>query len=139
MASRLLHFFDYALQSLLELALVHRAGDERAHVERVDLLLLEVLGHVAAHDALRQAFDDGRLARAGFADQDGVVLGSSAQYLQHAAYLLVASDDGVELAFACPLAEVLCVLVERTFLLLVVVGLIGVHSWYVFIDLTKKE
>ena len=38
-------------------------------------LVLQALGHVAAHDALRQALDDGRLAHAGLADQHRVVLG----------------------------------------------------------------
>ena len=32
------------------------------------------LRHVAADDPLRQSFDDGRLADAGFADEDRVVL-----------------------------------------------------------------
>src|SRR3977135_2807950 len=43
----------HLLQALLELAAVLRAGHERGQVERVDLLVLEQLGHVAARDPLR--------------------------------------------------------------------------------------
>ena len=45
-------FLEHRLEPLLELAAVLRAGDERAHVERDDALVLEPLGHVAADDAL---------------------------------------------------------------------------------------
>ena len=45
-----------------------------------------------------EAFDDGGLAGAGFADEDGVVLGAATENLEHAAYFFVAPDDGVELA-----------------------------------------
>ena len=39
------------LQALLELAAVLRAGDERREVERVDLLVLQQLGHLVRRDA----------------------------------------------------------------------------------------
>ena len=47
-----------------------------------------------------QALDDGRLTCTRLADEDGVVLGSSAENLQQASYLIVATDDGVELSRA---------------------------------------
>ena len=79
LALGLLHLLEHGLEALLELAAVLGAGDQRAHVERDDALVLQALGHVAAHDALRQAFDDGGLAHAGLADQHGVVLGAAAR------------------------------------------------------------
>jgi len=72
-------FLDLAqdgLETLLELAAELGPGDQRAQVQRDDLLVLERLGHVASDDALGQPFHDGGLADAGFADQDRVVLGS---------------------------------------------------------------
>ena len=113
------HLVDDALQSLLELTLVFGTGHQCPHVERVELLVLQVLGHVAAHDAPGQSLDDGRLARSRFTYQDGVVLGASAQYLQHAAYLVVAPDDGVELALPGQLHQVFGIFLQR---LVVVVG-----------------
>ena len=74
-----------ALQALLELAAVLGAGDERAHVEREDGLVAQPLGHVAAHDALREALDDRRLADAGLADQHRVVLGLAREDLDRRA------------------------------------------------------
>jgi hypothetical protein len=44
-------------------------------------------GHVAVDDALGQALDDGGLADAGLADEDGVVLGAPAEHLDDAADL----------------------------------------------------
>ena len=106
-------FLEHRLQPLLELAAVLRAGDERAHVERDDALVLEPFGHVAADDAAGQSFDDGRLADAGLADEHRVVLGAARQHLDDAADLLVAADDRIELALARELGEVAAVALER--------------------------
>ncbi len=118
-------FLEHGLEAILELTAVLRAGDERAHVEGDDALLLEPFGHVAAHDALRQAFDDGGLADAGLADQDGIVLGASREHLDDATDFLVASDHRVELALAGELGEVAAVLLER---LVLVLGILIGHT-----------
>ena len=91
------HLVHYGLESLFELALVLRSSDQCAHVEREDLFALQVFGHVAAHDTVRQSFSDGRLTDARFTDQDRVVLRPPTQDLEHASDLLIASDHGVEL------------------------------------------
>ena len=98
LAGRFLHFLQHRLEALLEFAAVLRAGDQRAHVQRHDALVLQALGHVAAHDAQRQSLHDGGLAHAGLADQHGVILGAPREHLDHAADLLVAADHRVELA-----------------------------------------
>ena len=113
-------FLQHRLQALLELAAILRAGDQRAHVERDDLLVLEPLGHVLADDALGQAFDDGGLADARLADEHRVVLGAPRQHLDDAADLLVAADDRIELALARELGEIAAVAGER------LVGRLGV-------------
>ena len=59
-----------------------------------------------------QPLDDGRLADAGVADQDGVALRTPAQRLDDAADLPLAPDDGVELAVACFLSQVHSQLVQ---------------------------
>ena len=114
---------EHGLQPLLELAAVLRAGDQRAHVERDDALVLEAFGHVAADDALREPFDDGGLADAGLADEHRVVLRAARQHLDDAADLLVAADDRIELALARQLGQVAAVALERLVLALgVLVG-----------------
>ena len=111
------------LQPLLELAAILRAGHQRAHVERDDLLVLEAFGHVAADDALCQAFDDGRLADAGLADEDGVVLRAAGEHLDHAPDLVVSADDRVELALLRERGQVAPVALERlVFALGVLIG-----------------
>ena len=109
LALRVGDLLEHRLQPLLELAAVFRAGDERAHVERDDALVLEPLGHVAAHDAAGQPFDDRGLADAGLADQHRIVLGAARQHLDDAADLLVAADHRIELALARQLGEVAAV------------------------------
>src|SRR5690606_22287581 len=101
------------LEALLEVTAVARAGDERAEVERVELLVLERLGDVAADDVLRGALDDGRLADARLTDEDGVVLRAAREHLHDPLDLLVPADDRVELAVAGRLREVAAELVEH--------------------------
>ena len=101
---------EHRLQPLLELAAVLRAREERADVERQDALVLQALGHVAGDDALREPLGDRRLADAGLADQDRVVLRAPREHLDHAADLVVAADHGIELPALRGLGEVAPVL-----------------------------
>ncbi len=108
-----LDLLQHLLEALLEVAAVAGAGDERAEVERVDLLVLERLGDLALDDGLRQALDDGGLADAGLADQHRVVLRPAREHLHDALDLLLAADHRVELAVAGELGEVAAELVEH--------------------------
>ena len=88
-----------------------RSSDDEA-------LVLQALGHVALDDAPGESLDDRGLADAGLADEHRVVLRAARQHLDHAADLVVAADDRVELALARRLGEVAAVLLERLVLLL---------------------
>ncbi len=103
----------HLLQALLELPAVLGAGDQRREVERVDLLVLEQLGHVGVGDPLRETLDHGGLADAGLADQHGVVLGAPREDLHDALDLRLAPHAGVELAFGGELRQVAPELVEQ--------------------------
>ncbi len=103
----------HLLEALLELAAVLRARDQGREVERVDLLVLEQLRHLAVGDALREALDDGGLADARLAHQHGVVLGAAREDLHHALDLGLAADDRVELGLGGKLREVAPELVEQ--------------------------
>ena len=98
LARGVLDLGEHGLQPLLELASVLRAREQRAHVERPHALALQALGHVARDDALREPLDDRRLPHTRLADQHRVVLRPPREHLDHAADLLVAADDRVELA-----------------------------------------
>ena len=82
------------------------------------MLVFQVLGHVAAHDALCQTFDDGRLTRARFTYQYRIVLRAAREDLKHAANLVVTTDDRIQLARARILHQVLRVL-RQTLVVLV--------------------
>ena len=81
-------------------------------MSRENTVLSQALRHVAVDDALGEAFDDGGLADAGFADEHRVVLRPAGKDADDAADLLVAADDGVHLAGAGAGGEVLPVLGE---------------------------
>ena len=106
------HLLEDLLEALLEVAAVARAGHERAHVQGVELLVAQGLGDVAVDDGLAQALDDGGLAHAGLADENGVVLGAPGEDLHDPLHLLVAADDRVELALARRGGEIAPELVE---------------------------
>ena len=72
------HFVDHALESLLKLALILGAGNQRTHIERINEFLLQVFGHIASYDTVRQPLGDGGLTYTRFAYQDRVVFGSAA-------------------------------------------------------------
>ena len=103
----------HLLQALLELAAVLRARDQRRQVERVDLLVLEQLRHVAVGDALGEALDDGGLADAGLADEHGVVLGAPREDLHDPLDLGLTPDDGIQLAVGGQLGQVATELVQQ--------------------------
>ena len=104
---------EHRFQPFLELAAILRAGDQRAHVEREDLLVLQSFRHVAADDPLRQPFDDRGLADAGLADEDRIVLRAAREHLDDAAHFFVAADHRIELALARELGEIAAVAGER--------------------------
>ena len=118
-AARARHLLQHRLEALLELAAILRAGDERAHIEREQLLVGEALRHVAVDDAQRETFDDRGLADAGLADQHRIVLGAAGEHLDGAPDLLVAADHRIELAVARRLGEVAGIFLER------VIGVFG--------------
>ena len=114
------------LESLLELAAELGARQQLADVEADDARIAHRLGAVAVHDADREAFGDRGLADAGLADEHGVVLGAARKHLHAAADLLVAADDGIDLALLRLLDEVDAVLLERLVVRLgVLVGDVG--------------
>ncbi len=97
---------EHALEALLEITTVLGARQQRAHVQRIDHGFGQHLGHLALGDAPGQAFGDRRLAHAGLADQQRVVLAAAAQDLDGALDLVVAPDQRIDLAVLGRLVEV---------------------------------
>ena len=110
---RLLDFFQHSLQAVFELAAIFGAREHRAQVERDNSLVLQLLWNVAGNDALRETFNDGSFAHAGFANQHRIVLGAARQHLHHATNLFIAADYGIELALPCQFRQVASVTLQR--------------------------
>ena len=107
------HLLHDGLQTLLELTLVLGACDQRTHVQRVDDLRFQVLGHVAVDDPPGDAFGDGRLADARLADQNRIVFCFSGKDADDVPDFTVASDYGVEFSFLRALHKIEAIFVQR--------------------------
>jgi hypothetical protein len=101
------------LEALLEVTPVAAPRHERAEVERVELLALQGLGDVVAHDALGEPLHDGGLAHPRLADEHRVVLRAPGQHLHHALDLPVPADHRVELVLPGERGQVAAELVEH--------------------------
>src|SRR5208282_2640630 len=101
------------LDALFKLAAILRARDHEREIEGDNALVAQDFRHVAAGDFLRQAFDDGRLAHARFAEQNRIVLGTAAENLNDALDFVFAADDRVQVAFARDFRKVTAKRLER--------------------------
>src|SRR5439155_415399 len=86
--------FDDLLEALLELAAVLRACDERTDVQREHALALQRLGHVALHDAVREAFGDRGFSDAGLTHEaEEEMLGTDVAVAELAGFVYRKLDD----------------------------------------------
>ena len=95
---RRLEFGQHLLEPFLEVAAIARAGEERSHVQGEDARLSKDLRHVPADDVACQALGDRRLAHARIPDIERVVLRAAAEDLDGALDLVLAADQGIDLA-----------------------------------------
>jgi hypothetical protein len=104
---------QHRLQPVLEVAAVAGAGDQRAHVQPVDLGVAERLGDLPLGDPQRQTLDQGGLADAGVAHVDRIVLPPPLEDVEGAQDLLVAADQRIDGALAGEVGQVLGEGLER--------------------------
>ena len=108
-----LDFVEDPLDAAFEFAAIFRAGDERAEREREQPFAAQRRRRIGAGHALRQAFDDRRLADARLADETGIVLAAPRENRNDAFDLFVAADHRIELSVARQLGEIARVCGER--------------------------
>ena len=97
---------DDFFQFVLELAAVFRTRDQRRDAERIDALAEQILRHAPLHDARGQPLDDGGLAHARLADEDGVVLGFPQKNADDAVQLGLAADERLDASLLRPRGQV---------------------------------
>ena len=113
LAFAVLHVLKHGLQTLLKLASVFRARHQRAHIQCENLLILQSLGHIAAHNSLGKALHNSRLAHAGFTDKDRIVLALSGKDTDNVTDLRIPADYRIKLLVPRLLHQVLAVLLQR--------------------------
>ncbi len=129
---------EHRLEPLLEIAAILRARHQRAQIERVDHGVREHVRHLAVDDLLGQTLGNGRLADAGLADQQRVVLAPTTQDLRGALHLAGATDQRIDPALTGDLVEVGGEVVERAGgLLLLGARLFGLSVRVVALLLTR--
>ena len=94
-------------------SIAESTGNHRAQIHRHQPLLLEQFGDVAAHDAAGEAFGNGRLAHAGFADQHRIVLVRRLSTCITRRISSSRTDDRVNLPLLCQCGQVAAVFVKR--------------------------
>ena len=117
----LLNLFHHLLEAFLEIAAIACAGEQRAHVERIDRGIRKDIRHIAVDDLLGESLGDGGLADARITHQQRIVLLPAAEHLDGAVDLRFAPDQRIDLAGQGLLVEVGRVERERAFLFRLVV------------------
>ena len=111
-AFRLPHFLQHGFQTLFKFPPVLRAGYQRSHVQRENVLVLEIVRHIAFYDTLGESFHSRRLADAGLTDEHRVILGFSRQDQYGLPDLIIPSDHRIQLLLLSFLYQVLAVLAQ---------------------------
>ena len=93
-----LELFHDGLETAFELTAIAGTGQDQAHIEGVDLDVLELFGDLPLGDAQGQTFGQCGLAHTGIAHEQGIVLAAAAQDLDGPVQLFLTSHQGIDLA-----------------------------------------
>ena len=118
---------DHLLEAFLEIAAITRAGEQRAHIERIDHRFLQDLGDLALDDLAREPFGNSGFAYPGVADIERVILAAPAQDLDRAIDFGSTADQRIDAAVLGLAVQVDGELVEGGFLLALVARLVLVR------------
>ncbi len=97
---------EHTLEPLFEFTPVLGARQQRSHIEHQHTLALQRLRDLFIDNALGEAFHNGGFTNTGLPDQHRVVLGTPLQDLDAAPDLIVAANNGIELALLGALGEI---------------------------------
>src|SRR5947209_1696325 len=103
---RSLDFVNDAAKALLEFAFHAGAGLQQTDIQGAHANIFERGRNIAGQDAMDEALDDGGFADAGLAGEDGIILAATHEDIDALADLLVAADDGIDIAFASFFGEI---------------------------------
>ena len=89
-------FLQKGLEPFFKFPAIFRSGEHAAEVHGNESFAHERFRDIARDDPPRQAFSDGGLAHAGFADEDRVVFAATTQDLHDTADFVIAADHRVD-------------------------------------------
>ena len=105
---------DQCRQPLLELPPILSTSDNRRHIEHNYSLVEQIIWHILADNPLREALNDGRLTYPWLTQQDGVVLGTTAEDRHKALGLARSPYHSIELTIGRLSREINAVFAEGT-------------------------
>ena len=117
-----LHLIEDCFQALLKFAPILCTGNQCAHIQGENGLVLQILGYVAADNPLGKSLGNGGFTNAGLTDQNRVVFGLSGQNADNIPDFLISADDRVHLLISCLLHQIGAVFVQRIISALWIVG-----------------
>ena len=120
----LLDLIEDGFQPLLEFAPVFGTGNQCAHIQGKNGLVLQALGHVLLYDTLGQTLGNGSFTNAGLTNQHRVILGLPGENPNHIPDFLVTANHRVHLLLPGPLYQVGAVLLQG---IIGALGVVGGH------------
>ena len=102
----LLELFQKRLKAFFKIAAVFSARQQRANIQRVDGAIGNHFRYVALHNTPGETLGNRGFTDAGFTHQQRVVLAATAQYLDRALQLFIATNQRVDTANASKLVEI---------------------------------
>ena len=97
---------DEPLDTRFKLSAELRSCHDGSQVHQMDLLVLQLIGHLTRNDALCQRLGNGSLAHARLADEAGIVFLMAAKNLHKAGKFSVSSNDLPKLSFSCLIGQI---------------------------------
>ena len=107
------HFVHHGFDAFFELTTVFRTSNHHREVEYHDPFFGQDLRHFTGDDQLGKTLDDRRFSNTRFTQQNRVILGSAAEYLNSAFDFLGSSDDGIQFALFRQFGQVTTKAVQR--------------------------
>ena len=108
----LCELFEYGLQAFFKFTAILGTCQQGGHIKRQYAFVFQTLRHFTIDDTLRQTFHDRGLANAGLANQHGIILAPTLQYLNRTANFVIATNDGIQLALSGALGQIKRVLLQ---------------------------
>jgi len=99
-------FVNNGLQAFFKVTTVFGAGNQGTDIKRINRCRFKYVRNFTINNHLGQPFSQCRFTDAGLANQQGIVLTSTTQYLGGALNLVSTANQGVYFALSCLLIQV---------------------------------